>query len=184
MADIANLLQSTSPRAPRSTGGFPASLSASAEDANRPVTVNHDFEPSAGFDLQSLTAVPSLSADEEYHLHIYSTKHNTHITFTRPDRGAIVSVSAGNIGFRKSHRGTYDAAYQLAAHVFKTIDDKKVKPRAIEVILRGFGQGREAVVKALLGQEGKNLRNAIRRVTDSTRLKFGGTRSKAPRRLG
>jgi small subunit ribosomal protein S11 len=54
----------------------------------------------------------------------------------------------------------------------------------VEVILRGFGAGREAVTKALLGQEGRLLRGKIIKVSDSTRLKIGGTRSKKPRRLG
>ncbi|KAA8914827.1 hypothetical protein FN846DRAFT_770811 [Sphaerosporella brunnea] len=182
MADIANLLQSTSPRATRSASGFP--FPTPTETTRTPITANHDYDPLAGFSLQDLTTMPSLNAEEEYHLHIYSHKHNTHITFTNPEREAIVCLSAGNIGFRKSHRGTYDAAYQLAAHVFKAIEDKNIRPKGVEVILRGFGQGREAVVKALLGQEGRHLRPVIRRVTDSTRLKFGGTRSKAPRRLG
>ena len=54
----------------------------------------------------------------------------------------------------------------------------------VEIILRGFGPGREAVTKVLLGSEGRNLRPRIVRVSDATRLKFGGTRSKKPRRLG
>lgn len=56
--------------------------------------------------------------------------------------------------------------------------------RQLEVVLRNFGPGREAVVKILLGSEGKALRSRIVRVMDGTRLKFGGTRSKKPRRLG
>jgi small subunit ribosomal protein S11 len=54
----------------------------------------------------------------------------------------------------------------------------------LEVFLRGFGAGREAVTKALLGLEGAALRRKIVKVSDATRLKFGGTRSKKPRRLG
>ena len=56
--------------------------------------------------------------------------------------------------------------------------------RHLEVVLRSFGPGREAVTKILLGAEGRALRGRIVRVTDGTRLKFGGTRSKKPRRLG
>lgn len=56
--------------------------------------------------------------------------------------------------------------------------------KALEVTLRGFGAGREAVTKAMLGLEGKNVRHKIVKVADATRLKFGGTRSKKPRRLG
>lgn len=56
--------------------------------------------------------------------------------------------------------------------------------RQLEVVLRDFGPGRQAVGKILLGSEGRALRSRIVRVMDSTRLKFGGTRSKKPRRLG
>lgn len=56
--------------------------------------------------------------------------------------------------------------------------------RSMEVVLRGYGKGREAVVKAIMGNEGHKLRERIVRVSDATRLKFGGTRSPKPRRLG
>ncbi|EWC48447.1 hypothetical protein DRE_02216 [Drechslerella stenobrocha 248] len=118
-----------------------------------------------------------------FHLHVYSTKHNTHITFTDPRKQAIVSCSTGVLGFRKAGRHTYDAAYQLAAHVFQKIEEKGVIPKKVEVIMRGFGVGREAFTKALLGKEGGYLKDVVVRVTDATRTKFGGHRSKKPRRL-
>ena len=58
------------------------------------------------------------------------------------------------------------------------------KIQSMEVILRDFGPGRDAVTKILLGSEGRNIRSRIVRVMDATRLKFGGTRGKKPRRLG
>ncbi|KAI9849527.1 MAG: hypothetical protein M1837_004147 [Sclerophora amabilis] len=121
-----------------------------------------------------------------HHFHIYATKHNTHITLTRPNRDPIISVSAGNIGFRKAGRGNYDAAYQLGAYVMNRIQEQGLlrEIQKLEVILRGFGPGREAVTKALLGSEGRYLRGRVSQVTDATRLKFGGTRSRKPRRLG
>ncbi|KAK6531446.1 hypothetical protein TWF281_008250 [Arthrobotrys megalospora] len=118
-----------------------------------------------------------------FHLHVYSTKHNTHITFTDPKKNAIISSSTGVLGFRKAARHSYDAAYQLAAHVFQKIEDKGLIPKKVEVVLRGFGVGREAVTKALLGKEGRYIKDVIVRVTDATRTKFGGTRSKNKRRL-
>ncbi|KAL8871549.1 MAG: hypothetical protein Q9174_002641 [Haloplaca sp. 1 TL-2023] len=132
----------------------------------------------------------SLLADvpppEVHYLHVYSTKHNTHITLTKPDRGAIISVSSGTIGFRKAARGTYDAAYQLGAYVMGRIQQQGLlsQIKNLEVVLRDFGPGREAVTKILLGSEGRNIRGRVIRVCDATRLKFGGTRSKKPRRLG
>lgn len=56
--------------------------------------------------------------------------------------------------------------------------------RALEIVLRDFGPGREAVTKILMGQEGKELRKRVTRIMDATRLKFGGTRGKRRRRLG
>ena len=55
---------------------------------------------------------------------------------------------------------------------------------SLEVVLRDFGQGREALTKVLLGSEGRALRGKVVRVSDATRVKFGGTRSRKPRRLG
>ncbi|KAL8880792.1 MAG: hypothetical protein Q9198_001868 [Flavoplaca austrocitrina] len=123
---------------------------------------------------------------QPHHLHIYATKHNTHITLSAPSRDPIISVSAGNIGFRKAARGTYDAAYQLGAYVMGRIQQQGLMAQIqqLEVVLRDFGPGREAVSKILLGSEGRNLRGRVIRVSDCTRLKFGGTRSKKPRRLG
>ena len=140
---------------------------------------------------------PSLTRIEmprPHHLHIYATKHNCHITLTTGTRDPIFSVSTGNIGFRKAQRGTYDAAYQLGVYVMGLVGNQAMlderyqgkggQIRTLEVIFRDFGPGREALSKILLGSEGKALRARIVRVMDATRLKFGGSRSKKPRRLG
>ncbi|WPG99730.1 37S ribosomal protein S18, mitochondrial [Acrodontium crateriforme] len=145
-----------------------------------------------------------------HRMHVYATKHNTHITFVQPPRPAsqtvssgisgtsskasdqskvvdvLLSFSAGNIGFRKAGRGSYDAAYQLAAFVLKQIQERGLLRdiQQLEVVLRGFGAGREAVTKAILGSEGRHLRGKITAVMDATRLKLGGPRAPKPRRLG
>lgn len=148
--------------------------------------------------------------NQPYKLHVYATKHNTHITFVQPARPAgqtpssgvsgisrsardlnkqidvLLSLSAGNIGFRKGGRGSFDAAYQLAAFALRQMQEKAMTRdmQSLHVVMRGFGPGREAVTKALLGTEGRFIRQRITSVTDATRLKHGGTRSKKPRRLG
>ena len=148
--------------------------------------------------------------DQPHKLHIYATKHNTHLTFVQPARPAsqtassgvsgtsasakdqnklvdvLLSISAGNIGFRKAGRGSYDAAYQLAAFALKQMQEKGMlrDMHSLQVVLRGFGAGREAVTKVILGSEGRFIRNRIVSVVDATRLKQGGPRSKKPRRLG
>lgn len=122
---------------------------------------------------------------EPFHFHIYSHKHNTHITCTKPNREPIISMSCGNIGFKKSRRGTFDSAYSLTKYVLERLIHTgwPMKMSRLEVVLRGFGQGREAAVKVLMSPEGKVLREKIIRVADSTRIKFAGTRSEKPRRL-
>jgi small subunit ribosomal protein S11 len=123
---------------------------------------------------------------DPHHFHVYATRHNTHVTLTDPKRNPIISLSCGNLGFRHSARKHYDSAFQLASHVMQRMQDRGINPqiKELEVVLRGFGAGREAVTKAILGLEGKQLRHKIVKVADATRLKFGGTRSKKPRRLG
>lgn len=120
-----------------------------------------------------------------HHLHILATKHNTHIAFTKPDRDAIITGSTGMLGFRKANRGTYDAAYQLAAWVLNRIQNEGWlrQVEKVEVVFNGFGPGRMAATKALLSLEGRRLRDKVIRITDSTRIKIGGTRSPKPRRL-
>ena len=129
-----------------------------------------------------------------HHLHIYATRHNCHISLTAGNRDAILSVSSGTLNFRKAARGSYDAAFQLGAFVMAKIKNmgllndaytgKGGPIRALEVVYRDFGPGRDAVTKILMGQEGKDIRRKVTRVMDGTRLKFGGTRSKKRRRLG
>ena len=145
-----------------------------------------DFTDSASDLKERPKTIAERRLHNTYHLHVYAHKHNTHITFTRPNFNPMLSLSAGNLSFRKANRGTYDAAYQLASYTFSRIQEQGWMNdiKNVEVILRGFGVGREALTKALLATEGRNLRSRIIRVTDATRLKFGGTRSEKPRRLG
>ncbi|CAL3963661.1 unnamed protein product [Diplocarpon coronariae] len=138
-----------------------------------------------------------------WQLHIYATRHNVHITVVRPpnwyhpqtgkrypekgnNRTVALSMAAGNLGFRKANRKHYDSAFQLASFVMARMQESGMNAwiQQLEVFLRGFGAGREACTKALLGTEGRYLRGKVTKVSDATRLKFGGTRSKKPRRLG
>lgn len=176
----------------------------SPSDAQNPMSAlsgSSIFNRSSGsggsIDTSALTGDPSktwtprqtreVAEDEHepFHLHVFSHKHNTHITCTRPNREPIISLSAGNLGFKKHRRGMFDSGYSLTKYVL----DRLVymgyasKINKLEVVLRGFGQGRDAAVKCLMSPEGQLLRDKIVRVADSTRLKFGGTRSPRKRRL-
>ncbi|KAL2817776.1 hypothetical protein BJX63DRAFT_384841 [Aspergillus granulosus] len=121
-----------------------------------------------------------------HHIHVYAHKHNTIITLTRPNGSPLLSMSCGHLGFRKGKRAGYDSAFQLSSHVFAQIQERGLlmEIQNLEIVYRGFHQGREAFNKILLGNEGRNIRGLVTKVSDSTRLKFGGTRSPRPRRLG
>ncbi|CZS91116.1 hypothetical protein WAI453_003750 [Rhynchosporium graminicola] len=151
----------------------------------------------------NLLAKDGEHVDATWQLHIYAHRHNVHITLVRPpswihpqtgrrypekgdNRTIALSLAAGNLGFRHAGRKHYDSAFQLASYVMARMQESGISSwiGSLEVFMRGFGAGREAVTKALLGLEGKALRGKIVKVTDSTRVKFGGSRSKKPRRLG
>lgn len=155
----------------------------------------------AAYDALSLFPENEAEKRPAHQLHVYATRHNCHITLWGPPKsvrmnkkkdkdafngGAILSMSAGQLGFRHSGRKHYDSAFQLASYVFARMSEAGVSQdiQHLELYLRGFGAGREAVTKALLGAEGKLLRGKVTKVADTTRLKFGGTRSPKPRRLG
>ena len=142
---------------------------------------------STGFDdLNLMKKDADQHMQGNYHFAVYSHRRNTHVTVSKPDGKVILSLSSGNLGFRKSGRGTYDAAYQLGAYAVDKLyqNNWHKKIQHMRVTLRGFGPGREALTKILLGTEGRPLRDKITQVSDTTRLKFGGSRSPKPRRLG
>ncbi|EXJ58743.1 hypothetical protein A1O7_06173 [Cladophialophora yegresii CBS 114405] len=173
----------------------------------RTISLFDGEDPSSSASPSSRAPNPYL--DEPYHLNVYAHRHNTHITFTEPSRNPILSLSCGNLGLRNAQKASYDASFQLAAYTFRKMAEKQWKigganskspwltlssikkpaysgsaGAGIEVILRGYGPGREAFQKALLGTEGRMIKPLISKVTDGTRLKFGGTRSPQVRRLG
>jgi small subunit ribosomal protein S11 len=173
-------------RSPSRTQPSPSSQDSSRQQANgiqrSPASQNiKNIASQASNEAASRTS----SISDSHHLHVYATKHNTHLTLTKPNREPLLSLSAGNIGFRKSQRGSFDAAYQLASYCMGKMHERGmlINMDKLEIVLRGFGAGREAFQKALLGSEGKGIKGKVTRVTDSTRLKFGGVRSKNVRRL-
>lgn len=169
-----------------STSNTSASITIPAPNASRPQTstlgsLGQKIKPSQDGKVTSYMH----PVTPEHHLHVFATRHNTHLTLSDTRRKPLISISCGNLGFRKSARGTYDASYQLGTYLINRMaqDGLVMKIHKLELILRGYGPGREAIQKILLGTEGMILRPLVHKVTDATRLKFGGTRSRKPRRL-
>jgi len=120
----------------------------------------------------------------KYRLHCHSSRNNTINTFTHPDGRTIAWFSGGSCGFKKVNRASYEAGYQCAVRMFKVVEAAHArKPLSLEVFFKGFGQGRDALQKALNTSEGDGVRPLVVSVTDRTPIKIGGTRAKKERRL-
>jgi len=131
---------------------------------------------------------PQLSAfamaKPKYRLHCKSTRNNTIVTFTEPTGHSIAWFSGGSCGFKKGNRSGYEAGYQCAVRIFEKIAQvAKTRPIEVDLFFKGFGQGRDALHRALLTSEGEIVRPLVSTITDRTPIKIGGTRAKKMRRL-
>jgi small subunit ribosomal protein S11 len=132
-----------------------------------------------------------------YRIHVLCTPNNTHIVISDPHGHSLKAGnwSGGSCGFKGVNRSGYEAGYQCAVRAFARINQLAQEEGSIgpgvgivsrarfEVLFSGFGQGRDAVFKALMTSEGDDVRPYIVRVTDNTPIKIGGTRAKKTRRL-
>ncbi|RKN65219.1 30S ribosomal protein S11 [Paenibacillus ginsengarvi] len=79
--------------------------------------------------------------------HIRSTFNNTIVTITDPHGNAISWASAGNLGFKGSRKSTPFAAQMAAESAAKAAMEHGM--RAVEVMVKGPGAGREAAIRSL-----------------------------------
>ncbi len=122
-----------------------------------------------------------------YQIHVACTPNNTHILMCN-ERGMTLkngSWTGGSCGFKGVNRSGYEAGYQCAMRAFARVKElaREVPGARFEFLFKGFGQGRDAVFKALMTSEGDDVRPFVNRVTDNTPIKIGGTRAKKMRRL-
>ncbi|CCG82440.1 Ribosomal protein S11 [Taphrina deformans PYCC 5710] len=150
-------------------------------------------------------------ATNKYYLHCLTSHSNTLLTLTNHKHEPIMWTSAGLCGFKKAARGGYEAGFRSTTMMLEKMKQKEeddaalelkartepqkiqktqakkqkpqFKPASIELIIKDFGLGREAVMKALMGVEGDHYRTKITNIIDATPLKFGGVRARAVRRL-
>ncbi|KAG6890953.1 hypothetical protein C0995_000910 [Termitomyces sp. Mi166 len=119
-----------------------------------------------------------------YSLYCQSTRNNTIMTLMNNEFKLVASFSGGLCGFKKVNRSGYEAGYQCAVGMFKEIEKIVEKDNLeIDLYFKGFGQGRDAVHRALLTSEGDKVRGLVMSITDRTPIKIGGTRAKKARRL-
>jgi small subunit ribosomal protein S11 len=108
--------------------------------------------------------------------HVKATFNNTHITITDMNGEALVSSSAGTIGFKGSKKSTPFAAQQAAEQA--AVKARKMGMVEVEVKVKGPGSGRESAIRAL---QATGLR--ILSIEDVTPIPHNGCRPPKRRRV-
>jgi small subunit ribosomal protein S11 len=109
-------------------------------------------------------------------LHIEATFNNTKAVLTDEKGNAIVSSSAGALGFSGARKSTPYAA----AKVGEFLGEKgmMIGLKEASVIIRGVGAGRQSVLRAF---SSKGVQ--IRAIKDATPIPHNGPRPPRPRRV-
>ncbi|KAI0370190.1 translational machinery component [Pilatotrama ljubarskyi] len=119
-----------------------------------------------------------------YAVSVKATRNNTIVTFARPGGNQLVTLTGGKLGFKKSNRNGYEAGYQCAVGIIAAMEEElKRTDFEWELFLKGFGQGRDAMLTAVTTAVGANVKGRLTRVTDRTPIKIGGTRGMKARRI-
>jgi small subunit ribosomal protein S11 len=109
-------------------------------------------------------------------LHVEATFNNTKAVLTDEKGNAVISSSAGALGFSGARKSTPYAA----AKVGEFLGEKSmmIGVKEASVIIRGVGAGRESVLRAF---SGKGIQ--IRSIKDVTPVPHNGPRPPKPRRV-
>ncbi len=109
-------------------------------------------------------------------LHVEATFNNTKAVLTDEKGNAVMSSSAGALGFSGARKSTPYAA----AKVGELLGEKAmaIGLKEASVIIRGIGAGRESALRAF---SGKGI--AIRAIKDMTPIPHNGPRPPKPRRV-
>jgi small subunit ribosomal protein S11 len=109
-------------------------------------------------------------------LHIEATFNNTKAILTYEKGNAVVSSSAGALGFSGARKSTPYAA----AKVGEFLGEKgmMIGLKEASVVIRGVGAGRESVLRSF---SGKDIQ--IKSIKDVTPVPHNGPRPPKPRRI-
>ncbi len=109
-------------------------------------------------------------------LHVEATFNNTKAVLTDEKGNAIMSSSAGALGFSGARKSTPYAA----AKVGELLGEKAmlIGLKEASVIIRGVGAGRESALRSF---SGKGIQ--IRSIQDKTPIPHNGPRAKKARRV-
>lgn len=109
-------------------------------------------------------------------LHVEATFNNTKAVLTDEKGNAVMSSSAGALGFSGARKSTPYAA----AKVGELLGEKAmvIGVKEASVIIRGVGAGRESALRAFAG---KGIQ--IKSIKDATPVPHNGPRPPKPRRV-
>lgn len=108
-------------------------------------------------------------------MHIQATFNNTIVSFSDKAGNVISASSAGAVGFRGSKKGTAYAAQVAAEKAAEAA--KAFGLKAVDVLVKGVGQGRDNAIRAL-----NNFDIQVDSIKDITPVPHGGVRPKKERR--
>jgi small subunit ribosomal protein S11 len=108
--------------------------------------------------------------------HIKATFNNTTVTITDQNGDVLVSMSAGNVGFKGSRKSTPFAAQVAAETAGRAAQEQGIKN--LDVRIKGPGPGRESSVRALA-----SLGIRINSISDVTPIPHNGCRPQKRRRI-
>ncbi|MCX6717325.1 MAG: 30S ribosomal protein S11 [Candidatus Taylorbacteria bacterium] len=102
--------------------------------------------------------------------------NNTLVLLTDKKGNALLSSSAGALGFRGAKKGTPFAAAKVGEVLSEKAVDLGLKE--ISVVVKGVGSGRESAIRGFISK-GVNITN----IKDETPVPHNGPKPKKPRRV-
>lgn len=108
-------------------------------------------------------------------VHVYASFNNTIISITDLQGNVVAWATAGGSGFRGSRKATPYAAQMAARNAAQTAKEFGLK--AVDVMVRGPGPGRESAVRAMSDFFKINI------ISDVTGIPFNGCQQSKERRV-
>jgi small subunit ribosomal protein S11 len=116
------------------------------------------------------------------YIHCVAITKNTHVTITNYKRNPIIAMSGGRVGLKHSKRNGQEAGFSIAVKAFEKLAQSKYNVEKVELVVKGFGQGRRGFLGAIDSPAGAFIKRKIVRITDATPLQIGGTPARNEKR--
>jgi small subunit ribosomal protein S11 len=141
-------------------------------------------DPSNSTTIRPLPQLQNSSEQQAgyFFIHAVAVTKNLHVTICDHKHNPVIAISAGQLGKKHSHRNTPEAAYDTTVRALERLADSPYKVREVELVLKGFGNGRYGFLQAISGPKGEFVKRKVVRVTDATPLQIGRIKARNARR--